>query len=771
MTHTGSPDTLLDTSVPIVLFADEWGGVGGTAGYVLMLARGLRKRGYRVAAICHGTPEMAPVRDELAAIGADVHLVPQGGRGPLGHLARLRGYRDIVRRYPGCVVALMMGYFTRGGGVTLAAKLGGASAVVRADLTPPEPPYRRRETLELRLKDIITDRVVVGAHENIDAFGRDTGRNRRKMHVIHTGIDLGRFEPGRGREAFRNEFRIAPDALVVGMTARLSDERKGARDFIEAAARVHTRQPSVHFLVVGEGVLRSGLEERAGELGLGDSVTFAGWRADIPAALAAMDAYVMPSHFEGGPTSVLEAMAMGLPVVATRVGMVPEVVDDGESGLIVAPGDVPALAESMSRLVTEADLRSRLGRAARERALADFSVDLMVERYLQAFEDSRRSKGAPTKRRREGSRPPVVYFTNSMMMGGMEAHILHLVRGMVAAGREVAVICPGYDVIGPWRRDLAAAGATVHVDARARGPEALRRYRRLRRVLREYPGHVFHLHNTGPDGGTIPILLARLSAARALVRTEHLPPDTQPSTRQRWLVHLRDRWLNRVIAVSESTMEEHIARLDRDRRKFSVVPNCVDIARFNPGCARGDEIRALTGAGRAHLLVGMVSRLAETRKGAGGFVAIAREIRAERDDVRFVIVGDGPLRADLERQAAGAVSFAGARDDTLNCYAGLDIFVMPSLAEGGPITILEAMAMGVPVVSTAVGMAPDVLDDGRTGLLVRPGDQAAIKRAVVALVSDPELRARLAREGRQVVEQRYTPEAMVRQTLEVYESE
>jgi glycosyltransferase involved in cell wall biosynthesis len=382
---------LLDPKIPIVLFADDWGGVGGTARYVVMLARNLRRRGYVVAAICHRSDAMEPIRRELSDAGVVVHLMPEGRPSQRGHIQRLQGLRQIIRGYPGCIVALMMGYYTRGGGVVVAAKLGGASAIVRADLTPPEPPHRVRAKLELRLKDMITDSIVVGAQENIDAFASSLGRDRTKMHVIHTGIELDRFVPSTGREQFRAEMGIGERELIIGMTSRLSDERKGVRDFLAMAATIAHERQDVRFLIVGDGVLRESLEADAASRSIRERVVFAGWRADIPATLAAMDLYVMPSHLEGGPTSVLEAMAMALPVVATRVGMVPEVIDDGVSGCVAPPGDPGALARLCQSLLESAVSRESLGAAARERALRDFSIDRMSERYLIEFARARRA--------------------------------------------------------------------------------------------------------------------------------------------------------------------------------------------------------------------------------------------------------------------------------------------------------------------------------------------------------------------------------------------
>jgi glycosyltransferase involved in cell wall biosynthesis len=379
-------NALLNRQVPIVLFADEWGGIGGTAGYVVMLSRELSQRGYRVVVLCHGGEGTVRMRDELAAAGVQVEVL-LAGTGPvlLRRLKELASLVRVLRRHRGGVLGLMMGYFTRGGGVTLAGRLAGMRGIVRADLTPPEPPITRRSAFFLRCKDIATDRVVVGACENVVAFKQETGRRASKMRVIHTGIELDRFEPGAWRDVARQELGYSPTQLVVGTVARLDDERKGIRGFLRSAAIAGREVDSLRFLIVGEGLHRPAYEALAGELGIADRVTFAGWRSDVPRMLDAMDIFIMPSDFEGGPTSVIEAMAMSQPVIATSVGMVPEIIEDGVSGVIVGPGDVQAMAQALCALAANADLRNAMGANARRRALSSLSIARMTDEYLKLF--------------------------------------------------------------------------------------------------------------------------------------------------------------------------------------------------------------------------------------------------------------------------------------------------------------------------------------------------------------------------------------------------
>lgn len=389
------PRQALPLDVPIVLYTDVWS-MGGTAIYVVKLARGLRRLGYRVAVICgaEGVPGdgIEPMRADLRAAGVEVHAIKDGAPSVRGRLRRLYRFASVLRRYRGCVFVTLLGYYTATGTSTLAAALGRPSAFVRVDLQPPvvrEVPVTRRHRFDAWWQDFVVDRYVVGCAENVVDFARWLGRPAAKTEVIHTGIELERFVPDRNREPTRQALGYPPDAIVIGTVSRIAEERKGMTFFAEMAGLLAPRFPRARFLIVGDGPTRAELERRLEALNVRERTSITGWRTDIPDLLAAMDIFVMPALVEGGPTTVLEAMAMAKPTVSTRVGMVPEVMEHGRSGLIVEPGNAQALAEAVAALLTDEPLRQRVGEQARKVAEARFSVETMVERYLAVFERTR----------------------------------------------------------------------------------------------------------------------------------------------------------------------------------------------------------------------------------------------------------------------------------------------------------------------------------------------------------------------------------------------
>jgi len=212
--------------------------------------------------------------------------------------------------------------------------------------------------------------------------------------TIYNGVDVNQFSAMSAQAAarIRRGFGIPLDAPLLGAVGRLHPQKDFAT-LLAAVAQVQEHIPTVQLLLVGDGELRGDLEAQTRLLGLSEIVTFAGHRADIPEILATLDLFVLPSLWEGMPNAVLEAMAAGLPVVATAVGGTPEVVVDGVTGLLVTPRDPDALANAINRLLSNDDLRRKTGRAGRDRVGQHFSVHEVVRQVETLYETLLLEKG------------------------------------------------------------------------------------------------------------------------------------------------------------------------------------------------------------------------------------------------------------------------------------------------------------------------------------------------------------------------------------------
>jgi glycosyltransferase involved in cell wall biosynthesis len=231
--------------------------------------------------------------------------------------------------------------------------------------------------------------VVLVSHANLETFQSVFGNaGQPRLTVIPNGIPIRATDPdrSRARQHVRSLCGAGSFEHIVITVAALNNQ-KGHVILLQAAPLVLAHYPSTAFLCIGDGHLRSFLEQSRDSSGLKEKVFFAGIRRDIPRLLEGADLFVLPSLFEGMPLSVLEAMAAGCTVVATAVDGTREVVLHETTGLLVPAGDPKALAESIVRLLGNPSYCARLARAARHRVESEFAVQTMGFRYLRVYED------------------------------------------------------------------------------------------------------------------------------------------------------------------------------------------------------------------------------------------------------------------------------------------------------------------------------------------------------------------------------------------------
>ena len=211
-----------------------------------------------------------------------------------------------------------------------------------------------------------------------------------RTDVVHDGVVVPHEPDQAGRARLRSDLGLAADAIVIALTGQVS-EVKGIWDFVDAAARLAPTHPNVMFAVLGDdlkggGALRREMEQRADTLGLTRRFRFLGFRPNAPALLPAFDVISVPSHVEPLGNATLEAMAAGLPVVGSRVGGIPEMVVDGETGLLVPPRDAARLAEALGTLAVDPDRRRAMGAAGRRRAIDVFGLERHRERVQEIYD-------------------------------------------------------------------------------------------------------------------------------------------------------------------------------------------------------------------------------------------------------------------------------------------------------------------------------------------------------------------------------------------------
>jgi glycosyltransferase involved in cell wall biosynthesis len=224
----------------------------------------------------------------------------------------------------------------------------------------------------------LCDRVVCNSRATADSL-RAAGLPEHKLEVIPNGLTEQAFASCTPAIPRR------PGTVRIGMIARMNSTVKNHPAFLRSAAKLLAQYPSVDFVLVGDGPLRPELEKMTADLGIKENVFFAGERHDIPAILASLDVSVLISSSESLSNSILESMAAGVPVVATAVGGTPELLKDGETGLLVPPGDESKLVEAMACLVRDASLRTKYAVRSKQFARSNFHMDDICRRFEQLY--------------------------------------------------------------------------------------------------------------------------------------------------------------------------------------------------------------------------------------------------------------------------------------------------------------------------------------------------------------------------------------------------
>ncbi len=337
-----------------------------------------------VACLYHGDKTVA---QEIRALGIPLTDLRMQAKWRADALWRL--YRLLRRQQPAILHTWMFHANLPG---RLLGRLAGVPIVItsRRNVNIGGP---ARERL-LRWTSGLDDAVIAVCELARQAEIERAGAAPHHVATIYNGVDVTAFSRSdpEADARIRDTFDIPADAPLLGAIGRLHPQ-KDFGTLLAAVAQLRRQVPDAHLLLVGDGELREELVNHARSLGLGDCVTFAGHRTHIPEILAAIDVFTLTSLWEGLPNVILEAMAAGLPVVATRVGGVPEVVVAGETGLLVPPRDPDALSRAIVTLLRDPALRQTMGRAGQERVRHRFSVEQMVRRTESLYERLLAEKG------------------------------------------------------------------------------------------------------------------------------------------------------------------------------------------------------------------------------------------------------------------------------------------------------------------------------------------------------------------------------------------
>lgn len=357
--------------------------IGGPATHVTLLNEGLTRLGYECLLVTGmETAREGTLKDEVAARNLSMEIIPSLGReiSLNQDIVTLLKLYQLMRQWQPDIVhthTAKAGFVGR-----IAARLAGVPLVVHTFhghvFHGYFNPIKTRFFIELeKFCAKLSDRIITISDRlktEILEFGITYPEH---IQIIPLGLELNRLNTVCKPKLFHQEFGLTPDIKLVGAVGRMVPI-KNLHLFLDAAAIAHQQNPLIRFVLVGDGELRTELENHAEKLNISPVVIFAGWRRDLAQVYADLNAVVISSDNEGTPASLIEAMAAGCPVISTAVGGVPDFVKNGETGRLVPPRDPAALAAAMLNLFAEPQKTEQMAQKAKSMVLKQYNSERLV---------------------------------------------------------------------------------------------------------------------------------------------------------------------------------------------------------------------------------------------------------------------------------------------------------------------------------------------------------------------------------------------------------
>ncbi len=583
--------------------------------------------------------------------------------------------------------------------------------------------------------------------------------------TVPEGVDLKRFDISKHpRLEERARWGYSDDETVITCAARLHAQ-KGQDNLLLAFAEVMKQRPNLRLVLAGEGEDCERLQRLRDHLGLNGAVRFAGDVREMPSLLAASDVFCHPSLADGFPNALAEAMAMGLPVIASRVGGVPDVLRHNANGRLVEPHDIHGLVREISDLADHTERRHELGEEARRDAHALLDFDKRSAAWLElleAEEDRYRQNAhtvAPPPVRR--TIHPVLFVLSTLRTGGEETEVAILSRYLNRAAYPLSVLSL-YEVpeASPAKAQIEQLG--IPIDTVCHG-------------LTSTAEKVMYLeHKIRSEGVRVVVACQDVAIAHAAML--RIPENECALVEHAGIVEEVGRVAKnrtaRLVGVSPA-IRDAAEGLFRERSHAQYIPSMVDLGAYD----NLDRVTLRRELGLGDETVALFVGRLDAKKGIDDLIEAARTLLPRLPNLRFLIVGPADAfqriyaKQLIERAYAlftpQRFTFAGARDDIPAVLKAADMVLLPSRGEGMSHVINEAGAAGTPVIAYEDGAAREQLCDGEAGVLVPPGDIVALSAAIERLALEPELRQRLGERHRLHVFQNYSARRVVEQWHEL----
>lgn len=644
----------------------------------------------------------------------------------------------------------------------------------------------------------VTDKFIINS-ESIRTFlvAKEKIRPDR-IQRIYNGIDLNRFTNLSSPDEICNEFNIPKDSHIVGMVARFN-EQKDYKTYLEAAKLITEKMDNVYFFAVGDGPTMPGLKDYAKQIGLFHNIIFTGARMDALNLINCFDIGILSSHYESLPNAVMEYMACGKAVIASAVGGNSELINDGETGFIIEPKNPKALAEKITFLLENSNIRKKMGKDGRAKIEKQFTVGRMVKDTECLFKELLLRK-IPEKNKQSDLFCKIAYIV-SLFPCWSETFIVNEMRALEQKGAEITIFS--------IRSDLEKF---IQEDARlfikkTRYPNFililvtafLWLIKRPIVVMKLFGLTIFKKHN-GLKGllKSLWCLMVGFQFASAAQKEEichiHAHFATYPALTAliisrltripfTFTAHAHDIFLDKTFLKEISKESKAIITISNYNKQY-ILDYCGNgitskVKVIHCGIDTSEYFAQLKGDDEKENVIISIGRLTEIK----GFEYLIRacKIVSQRADFKCHIIGDGPLLPKLnslikELNLGDQVFLEGVQDSSRvkEFLEKATLFVMPSVwskndsQDGIPIVLMEAMAAGVPVIASRISGIPELVINEETGISFEPGDEMQLAQKIEEVIGNKGLQQKLSLNGRLKVESDFNITKSAGQLFEIF---
>lgn len=516
---------------------------------------------------------------------------------------------------------------------------------------------------------------------------RIRSRKSDECSVIYPGVTITPLSPTHE----------PADVVKIGTLSRLHPV-KGIDRLINACNLLKQKQVKFELVIGGEGKHHQELLELVKKHRIEEHCRFCGEISDRQSFLDALDIFVAPSRQEAFGINICEAMERGLAVVGANVGGIPELIEHNQTGMLFNPENEDELAEALTILAHNVAIRKTLGQNARRKIEKIFNRKTAVDKHLALFSQ------LSTKRRHAH------FAISSGELGGGERVALGIMQALKTRGWQISATCAG----NPLAEAIKNAGIPVYTCNMRAGGLFFALKLLFAMCVRKPDIISSHLNRASLFAG----ILGKITGTPVVSHIHGL-------NRKSYY-----RFSNYLVAVSHA-VKEHMSKQCARTDNIHIIANQIDKTALTHKITHGNPLRIV-----------ITAKLHKNKGHLWALEAIANNIE-QLGNIRIELLGDGPERSSLEKYCNNSslrehVRFHGFVNDPEVFYHQIDIALLPSLGEGIPLSLLEAMRWGIPCIATNIGGIPEIIENDKNGLLIKPGDAKALISAILAISSNYE---------------------------------